>query len=155
MRSLLALALGALALLAVAQAPAPGAGASPPQLPSEVVDAFHDALKAGDRRRALEQLTADVLIFEQGRQERSRTEYARTHLAEDIGFASVTTRTVARRAVKIQANAAWVTSVNRTRGKFKNRPVDFVTDETMVLVRVGAKWRISHIHWSFDDKALH
>ena len=155
MRTLLAVVLCALALGAAAQGPAPGAGAPPPQLPSEVVDAFHDALKTGDRRRALEQLTADVLIFEQGRQERSRTEYARNHLAEDIGFASVTTRSVGRRAVKIQANVAWVTSVNRTRGKFKNRAVDFVTDETMILVRVSGKWRISHIHWSFDDKALH
>lgn len=161
MRTVLAVLLGALALGAAAQVSPPKAPAAPvapaanPQVPSEVVDAFHAALKAGNRRRALEQLTADVLIFEQGRQERSRTEYARTHLAEDIGFASVTTRTVSRRAVKIQANVAWVTSQNRTRGKFKNRAVDFLTDETMILVRVGGKWRIAHIHWSFDDKTLH
>jgi hypothetical protein len=125
------------------------------QVPSEVVDAFHFALKKGDRRKALEQLTADVLIFEQGRMEKSRTEYARTHLAEDIGFASVTHRTVTRRSVKIQGNVSWVTSVNRTRGKFKTRNVDFSTDETMVLTRVGGKWRITHIHWSFDDRAIH
>ena len=125
------------------------------QSPSEVVDAFHFALKSGDRQKALELMTVDIVIFEQGRVERSRTEYARAHLAEDIGFASVTQRTVARRSVKIQANVAWVTSVNRNRGKFKNKPVDFTTDETMVLTRVGAKWRITHIHWSFDDKAIH
>jgi ketosteroid isomerase-like protein len=141
----------ALALPASAQAPVAPEGPSP----AEVVDAFHDALKAGDRRKALEQLTVDVLIFEQGRQERSRTEYARNHLAEDIAFSSATTRTVSRRAVKVQANVAWVTALNRTRGTFKNRAVDFVSDETMVLVRVGGKWRIAHIHWSFDDKALH
>ncbi len=133
----------------------PAAAQMPSQTPSEVVDAFHEALKAGDRRKALEQLTADVLIFEQGRQERSRTEYARNHLAEDIGFASVTRRSVSRRSVKLHANVAWVTSQNRTRGTFKNRAVDIVTDETVVLSRVGGKWRIAHIHWSFDDKALH
>ena len=162
MKKVLAVLLGALALGVAAQAPAPKSAApapanapANPQVPSEVVDAFHDALKAGNRRKALEQLTSDVLIFEQGRQERSRTEYARTHLAEDIGFASVTSRTVSRRAVKIQANVAWVTSQNRTRGKFKNRAVDFLTDETMILVRVGGKWRITHIHWSFDDKTVH
>lgn len=125
------------------------------QVPSEVVDAFHYALKSGDRRKALEQLTADVVIFEQGKLDRSRTEYARRHLAEDIGFATVTQRTVARRSVKLQGNVAWVTSVNRTRGKFKNRSVDFTTDETMILTRVGGKWRIVHIHWSFDDKVVH
>jgi len=123
--------------------------------PSEVVDTFHHALKTGDRRKALDQLTADALIFEQGRLERSRTEYARSHLAEDIGFAAVTERTVSRRSVKMQADVAWVTSVNRTRGTFKNRSVDFVTDETMILTHVGGKWRIAHIHWSFDDKTVH
>lgn len=145
LRILLLAALTALAQPAAAQT----------QVPSEVVDAFHFALKAGDRRKALEQLTADVLIFEQGRIERSRTEYARQHLAEDIGFASVTQRTVSRRSVKIQANVSWVTSVNRARGKFKNRNVDFSTDETMILTRVSGKWRITHIHWSFDDKSVH
>ncbi len=143
----------ALALPAAAQAPAAAVPEGPS--PAEVVDAFHDALKAGDRRKALEQLTADVLIFEQGRQERTRTEYARNHLAEDIAFSAETTRTVSKRTVKLQANVAWVTSLNRTRGAFKGRTVDFVSDETMILARVGGKWRIAHIHWSFDDKALH
>lgn len=123
------------------------------QAPSEVVDAFHFALKAGDRRAALEQLAADVLIFEQGRLERSRTEYARGHLAEDISFASSTQRSVARRSAKVQGNMAWVMSVNRNRGRFNNRPVDFTTDETMILTRVAGKWRIVHIHWSFDEKS--
>lgn len=137
-----------------------GTAAVPPaaaqsQVPSEVVDAFHYALKSGNRRKALEQLTADVVVFEQGKLDRTRTEYARKHLAEDIGFATVTQRTVARRSVKLQGNVAWVTSVNRTRGKFKNRSVDFTTDETMILTRVGGKWRIVHIHWSFDDKVAH
>jgi ketosteroid isomerase-like protein len=125
------------------------------EAPADVVDAFHGALKAGDRRKALEQLTADVLVFEQGRIERTRTEYARRHLGEDIGFASVTQRTVTRRSGKVQGDVAWVASVNRTRGTFKTQKVDFSTDETMILVRTGGKWRIAHIHWSFDDKAVH
>jgi len=148
----LAVLLCALALPVAAQ---PRGTPAQAPLPSDVVDAFHDALRSGDRRKALEQMTADVLIFEQGRQERSRTEYARAHLAEDIGFASVTTRTVSRRAVKQQGGVAWVTSQNRTRGTLKGRTVDFITDETMVLVHVSGKWRIAHIHWSFDDKAAH
>jgi ketosteroid isomerase-like protein len=125
------------------------------QEPAEVVDALHAALKDGDRRKALELLAADVLIFEQGRIERTRTEYARQHLADDIAFASVTERTVLRRSVKVQGDAAWVTSVNRTRGRFRNRSVDLTTDETMILVRAAGKWRIVHIHWSFDDRTTH
>lgn len=123
--------------------------------PSDAVDAFHYALKAGERRQALELMTADVLVFEQGRLDRSRSEYARSHLADDIRFASATQRSVSRRSTKLQGNTAWVLSVNRNRGKFNNRPVDFTTNETMVLQRVGGKWRIAHIHWSFEDKAAH
>jgi ketosteroid isomerase-like protein len=123
--------------------------------PSETVDAFHFALKAGDRKKALDLLTSDLLVFDQGRIEHSRTDYARTHLADDIGFASTTTRTVARRSAKVQGNMAWVMSVNRNRGRFNNRTVDFTTDETVILTRVGGKWRIAHIHWSFNDEATH
>jgi ketosteroid isomerase-like protein len=121
--------------------------------PAEVVDAFHEALKDGDRQKALEQLAGDVRIFEQGRLDRSRTEYAREHLAEDIAFASATKRTVAQRTVKVHGEVAWVTSVNRARGRYRDRAVDFTTTETMVLDLTGDRWRIVHIHWSFDDQA--
>lgn len=144
-----------LAALALALAAAAQPSLALAQSPTETVDAFHYALKAGDRQKALEVLAAEVLVFEQGRMERSRTEYAKTHLAEDIAFASQTTRTVSRRSTRLLGNTAWVMSVNRNRGKFNNRPVDFTTDETMVLARVSGKWRIVHIHWSFEDKAQH
>lgn len=141
--------LGLALLLALAMPPA----SAQSQAPSEVVDAFHFALRSGDRRKALELLAADITIFEQGRVERSRTEYAKAHLAEDIAFAAATQRTVARRSARLLGNAAWVMSINRNRGKFNNRPIDFTTDETMVLTRTGGKWRIVHIHWSFIDQA--
>ena len=131
----------------------PPPAAAQGQSPSEVVDAFHFALKAGDRRKALELLEADATIFEQGRVERSRTEYARSHLAEDIAFAASTQRTVSRRSARLLGNTAWVLSINRNRGKFNNRPVDFTTTETVVLARISGKWRIVHVHWSFDDKS--
>lgn len=141
----LALLLGAVAPSATAQG----------QAPSEVVDAFHFALKAGDRRKALEVLASDITIFEQGRVDRSRTEYAKGHLADDMAFAAATQRSVSRRSARLMGNAAWVMSINRNRGKFNNRPVDFTTDETMILTRVAGKWRIVHIHWSFDDRSTH
>lgn len=139
-----------LMLSCLALLPLPAAAQS--QTPAQVVDAFHFALKAGDRKKALDLLAADVLVFEQGRLERSRSEYASKHLAEDIGFSSVTKRSVARRAIKLQGNSAWVLSVNRVRGKFNNKPVDITIDETMILSRAAGKWRIVHIHWSFVDK---
>jgi ketosteroid isomerase-like protein len=116
--------------------------------------AGHEALKDGDRQKALEQLAGEVRVFEQGRLDRSRTEYAREHLAEDIAFAAATRRTVTQRAVKVHGEVAWVTSVNRARGRYRDRAVDFSTTETMVLDRTGERWRIVHIHWSFDDRAV-
>lgn len=138
--------------MALAMALAAAPALAEPLSPSQTVDAFHFALKSGKRQQALELLLADVLIFEQGRVEKSRTEYAKKHLAEDMSFASSTQRSVSRRSAKLQGNTAWVMSVNRNKGKFNNRPVDFTTDETIVLTRVGGKWRIAHIHWSFDDR---
>ena len=120
--------------------------------PAESVDTFHFALKSGNKEQALELMTPDVLVFEQGRVDRTRTEYARKHLQEDIGFAAVTQHSVSRRTTKLLGNAAWVMSVNRDRGKVQGRPVDFTTNETMILNRVNSKWRIIHIHWSFDEK---
>lgn len=130
--------------LVSAQVPAVG--------PAETVDAFHFSLKAGNRQTALEFLTADVLVFEQGKVERSRTEYARRQLGEDIAFAGITSRAVLRRTTKLLGNAAWVMSINRNRGKVNNRPIDFVTSETIMLNKINGKWRIVHIHWSFDEK---
>lgn len=138
-------------LLAFALLLAPALASAQTMSPSETVDAFHFALKSGDRAKALDLLASDVVIFVQGRLLHSRTDYARNQLGDDIGFASATTRTVARRSTKLQGNIAWVMSINRNRGKFNNRPVDFSTDETMVLARVAGKWRIVHIHWSFTD----
>lgn len=140
------LAAAALSWSALAPAQVPSVG------PAETVDAFHFALKAGNRQMALELLTADFLMFEQGKVERTRTEYARRHLGEDIAFAGITNRVVLRRTTKLLGNAAWVMSINRNRGKINNRPVDFVTTETVVLNKIGNKWRIVHIHWSFDEK---
>lgn len=118
----------------------------------DTVDAFHYALRAGDRNKVLELLAADVLVFEQGRLERSRAEYARSHLHEDMSFSAATQRTVSRRSVKLQGNTAVVMSVNRIRGKFNSKPVDLTTDETMILQRTAGKWRIVHIHWSFNER---
>ena len=143
-RLLLVLLMFATPLLARAQALSP----------SGTVDAFHYEMKSGDRRKVLDLMSADVLVFEQGRLEHSRTEYARVHLGEDIRFAATTSLIVSRRSEKIQGNIAWITSVYRNRGKYENRAVDLTNDETMVLNRVNGKWRIVHIHWSFDDHTM-
>jgi hypothetical protein len=37
-------------------------------------------------------------------------------------------------------------------GTYKEKPIDRVTAETMVLRRIGKQWKIVHIHWSSAAK---
>jgi ketosteroid isomerase-like protein len=53
-----------------------------------------------------------------------------------------------RRAGGTAGELAWVASEGRTRGRFKERDVDRITTETMVLRRQAGGWRIIHVHWS-------
>ncbi|HYD27478.1 nuclear transport factor 2 family protein [Brevundimonas sp.] len=112
------------------------------------VDAFHAALREGDREAALALLAEDALIFEAGGAERSRAEYASHHLASDAAYAAATADAVTRRSGEASGDMAWITSEGRTTGTFNGRPVDRLTVETMLLRRHADGWRIQHIHWS-------
>lgn len=112
------------------------------------VDAFQAALKAGDTAAAAALLAEDVLIFEGGRAERSREEYASHHLISDAAFISRAETTVTRRAGWAEGDVAWITSEGRVTGESNGRQIDRLTTETMVLRRHGDHWMIHHIHWS-------
>ena len=113
-----------------------------------VTDAFHAALNSGDEAAALRLLADDVMIFESGGAERSKAEYAAHHLSADAQFSKATTRTITQRMERVTGDMAWIATDSRTTGTFKDRPIDVVGTETMVLSRVAGKWRIAHIHWS-------
>lgn len=53
-----------------------------------------------------------------------------------------------RRTGATSGDLAWVASEGRTRGRYKDRDIDRITTETMILRRVGGVWRIVHVHWS-------
>lgn len=152
-------ALSGMLLLAVAEAAAahpnpqaatPVARAQPaaPAGAVQVVDAFHAALARGDTGEAAKWLDEAVIVYEAGGAERSRAEYAARHLAGDAEFAQAVGRALVRRAGGGVGDMAWVASEGRTTGRFKDRDVDRVTTETMVLRRRGGIWRIVHVHWS-------
>lgn len=112
------------------------------------VDAFHAALRRGDTRSAADLLAGDALIFEGGGVERTKAEYASHHLAADAAFARAVPAVVTRRAGNAVGTMAWVASEGRTTGIYKDKPVDRVTAETMILRRGAQGWKIVHIHWS-------
>ncbi len=62
-----------------------------------LVDAFHSALQRGDEKAAAALLADDVIIFEAGEAERSKTEYLAVHLAADIGFEQAVPSSATRR----------------------------------------------------------
>lgn len=113
-----------------------------------VVEAFHAALRRGDTKAALSQLAENALIYEAGGVERDRKEYVSHHLGADSAFAQAVPGTVSRRAGEAIGGVAWIASEGRTTGTYKDKAIDRVTTETMVLRRIGGAWKIAHIHWS-------
>ena len=113
-----------------------------------VVDAFHAALAKDDLAVAEALLAEDALIYESGGVERGKAEYAAYHLPADAAFTAATTRTVTRRTGHAAGSMAWIATESTVTGSFKDRAVDSVSIETMVLRRERASWRIAHIHWS-------
>ena len=113
-----------------------------------VVDAFHAALRKGDAKAALTHLATNALIYESGGVERGKQEYASHHLGADSAFAQAVPGRVTRRVGEAVGTIAWIATEGRTTGTYKEKHVDRVTTETMVLRRQGNAWKIIHIHWS-------
>lgn len=116
--------------------------------PADVVRAFHDAVQRGDTAAAVALLAPDLVVYESGGVETSRDEFARGHLGADMAYAAATERQVTSVRVHERGDVAWVISTSRVTGTFRDRPVDSVGTETMVLERREGAWRIVHIHWS-------
>jgi len=116
--------------------------------PSDAVSAFHAAIHAGDKDRALALMSPAVMIYESGYVERTRDEYANHHLAADIAFSKATTRKVLRHSERVDGAVATVLDETETSGVFKGKPVHSFGVETTVLEKQGDGWVIVHVHWS-------
>lgn len=115
---------------------------------AKVVDAFHAALARNDTISASALLSDSALIFEGGYVERSKAEYASHHLGADAAYASAVPTALVKRSGFADGDMAWIASETRTTGTYKDKPVDRLSTETMVLRKEATGWRIVHIHWS-------
>lgn len=116
---------------------------------SAAVDSFHSALKRGDPPGALALMNDEALVFEDGRVERTKAEYALHHAGADAAFSKAVPTKRLRRFVQVRDNLAWVATESRSRGRFNGSDVDRMMVETMILLRdSGGAWKIVHIHWS-------
>lgn len=111
------------------------------------VEAFHAALRRGDRAGALDLLAPDAQILESGHRQ-TRAEYENEHLAADIDFAKAVTSPRAALIVRQEGNVAWTSVTDRSKGEFQGRPVDSEGAELMVLSKTAERWQIRAIHWS-------
>ncbi len=112
-----------------------------------VVNAFHRALAAGDSAAAMALLAPDAIIQESGGVE-TRRDYAGHHLPGDIRFAQALPGVRSAQRVIVAGDVAWSTSTSTTKGRYRERDINSVGAEIMVLSRVGTVWRIRAIHWS-------
>jgi ketosteroid isomerase-like protein len=113
----------------------------------KVVDAFHAGLKAGDTAAVMALLAPDVLLLETGGIE-TRAEYESKHLPADVEFEKAVTTSFKPYRVTVVGDAAWAVNNSEYKGTFKDRPVDSVGVELMVLSKDAAGWKIRAIHWS-------
>jgi ketosteroid isomerase-like protein len=114
---------------------------------AETVHRFHAALEAGDSATALDLLTEDAIILENGDVE-TKQEYRSHHLPSDIAFARAVRREAGPIGVVVRGDVAWATSTSTARGTYREREVNSQGAELMVLERTPDGWRISAIHWS-------
>ncbi len=114
---------------------------------ADVVELFQAALAAGDSAVVAGLLAAEAIILESGGQE-TKEEYLSHHFHSDAAFLGATTREPATSQLRLAGDAAWVASISRTHGTFRDRDIDLNSAELMVLRRTPEGWRIAAIHWS-------
>lgn len=112
--------------------------------PVSTVNAFRQALETGNERAALELLAPELLVYESGDQNRTRSEYAAHHLMADMAFLAKVRVRVLDQSTSAEGALAWVA----TRSRITGGPIDLIGTETMVLRRDPDGWRIVHVHWS-------
>ena len=66
----------------------------------------------------------------------------------DAAFLKTATQEVSARTGDSAGDLAWVASEQRITGTSRDKPVDILSTETMVLQKTRDGWRIVHIHWS-------
>lgn len=116
--------------------------------PSRTVASFHQALAGADQEAVLRLLDPAVTIFESGGAELSRDEYASHHLGADMKFSAATTRRIVGQTEGEAHDAAWVLTRSETSGIFREKEIDILGTESVLLRRGEHGWRIVHIHWS-------
>ncbi len=108
---------------------------------------FHNALAGHKPDAVMALLQPDALIVEGGTVQ-TRDEYQREHLSADLAYAGAVPGKQLDAVVRQDGEVAWVTSTFRVAGTFKDKKINELAAETMILTKTSEGWRIRSIHWS-------
>ncbi len=114
----------------------------------KVITQFHKAIKNGYQKKARSLLDDNAIIFEGGKVERSADDYANHHMLSDMKYAAKLHTEVLEHKVTLAGDMAYSFSRTKSIGQYKGSYINKEGMETMVLLKEGGKWKISHIHWS-------
>ncbi len=110
------------------------------------------ALSEGDSAVLQDLLAEDVLIFESGGLEDGFADYASHHMPADMAFLRRIQRKPLSQKIFELGDHALVTSRVRLSGEFKDKPVDLLSTETLLLkLTDDGEWKVQHIHWSSGE----
>ena len=120
--------------------------------PVAAVERFSAALAAGNLVKVAAELDANVVILESGGAEHSSAEYLAGHAKSDADFLKTAHMMLKNRTAVASADMAWVASESEIHTMRGEQMLTIFSTETIVLKKVGAAWKIAHIHWSSRAK---
>lgn len=113
-----------------------------------VAERLGQAIGTGDIDELKRVLDQNVVIFESGNVESSLAEYESHHMNSDIAFLAAMNVELLSREVIEAGDFATVISRSRMSGQYKNKELDLVNTETLVIQRRNGEWKVVHVHWS-------
>jgi mono/diheme cytochrome c family protein/ketosteroid isomerase-like protein len=114
-----------------------------------VAEAFHAALKKGDRTAALALLAPDVTISEGG-ETQTREQYASGHLNDDIAFLKTAQIKPVSMGSMPMGGTAMVGSRSEIRAMHDGKPVALLSTEMLTLRKAPSGWLITKVEWTSD-----
>jgi len=93
-------------------------------------------------------LSEDVLLYEHSVRNDGREDVFKNHLEPEILEFEDMKLELSDVRVTPGADLALVTRAYKLEGNYKGKPIDASGNETMVWKKVGAEWKIAHIHYS-------
>ena len=78
----------------------------------------------------------------------SKVEYISGHFHGDSAYLAAIDRDQKSSDLKIVGDVAWLVSTTHMHGTYREREVDSISVETLVLHLSDSKWEIAAVHWS-------